>query len=71
MGITARTAAELMGIHRNTAVRFFHRLREKIVRKQQGRIDQFCGNIELYESYFDGCRAGNCGIGAGGERAYY
>ena len=29
-GSTARTAADLVGIHRNTAIRFFHKLREKI-----------------------------------------
>ncbi|QGP56934.1 Transposase (plasmid) [Piscirickettsia salmonis] len=28
-GSTARTAADLAGIHRNTAIRFFYKLREK------------------------------------------
>jgi transposase len=46
-GSTARTAAELTGIHRNTAVRFFHQSREKIVLKQQHRSEQFCGNTEV------------------------
>ena len=50
-GSTARTAADLVGIHRNTAVRFFHKLREKIALKQQNRREQFCGKIELDESY--------------------
>lgn len=42
-GATARTAADLVGIHRNTAIRFFHKLREKIAIKQQNRSEQFCG----------------------------
>jgi transposase len=53
-GSTARTAAELTDTHRNTAVRFFHKLREKIALKQQNRSEQFCGNVELDESYFGG-----------------
>lgn len=42
-GTTARTAADLIGIHRNTAIIFFHKLREKIVIKQQHRSEQFYG----------------------------
>jgi transposase len=45
-----------MGIHRNTAIRFFHKLRAKISLKQQHRSEPFCGNIELDESYFGGVR---------------
>ena len=40
-GSTARTAANLVGIHRNTAIRFFHKLREKIALKQQNRMSNF------------------------------
>lgn len=70
-GTTARTAADLAGIHRNTAVRFFHKLREKIALKQQDRIEQFCGKIELDESYFGGHRKGKRGRGAGGKVAVF
>ena len=38
---TARTVADLAGIHRNSAVRFFHKLRVKIALKQQDRNEQF------------------------------
>ena len=38
-GATARTAADLVGIHRNSAVRFFHKLRENITLKQQDRSE--------------------------------
>ncbi len=70
-GSTARTAADLAGIHRNTAVRFFHKLREKIAIKQQNRIEQFCGKIELDESYFGGVRKGKRGRGAAGKVAVF
>lgn len=49
---TARTTADLVGIHRNTAVRFFHKLREQIAIKQHSRSEQLCGKIERDESYF-------------------
>ena len=60
-GTTARTASEWVGIHRNSAVRFFHKLREKIALKQQNRAEQFHGKIELDESYFGGVRKGKMG----------
>ena len=66
-GTTARTAAELANVHRNSAIRFFHKLREKIALKQESRIEIFCGNIELDESYFGGARKGKRGRGAGGK----
>ena len=70
-GSTARTAADLAGIHRNTAIRFFHKLREKIALKQQNRSEQFCGKIELDESYFGGTRKGKRGRGAAGKVAVF
>lgn len=70
-GSTARTAADLVGIHRNTSVRFFHKLREKIAQKQQNRSEQFCGKIELDESYFGGARKGKRGRGAAGKVAVF
>ena len=50
-GATARTTADLAGIHRNTATRFFRRLRERIALKQHHRGEQFGGEVELDESY--------------------
>ena len=70
-GTTARTAGELTGIHRNTAVRFFHKLRVKIAIKQQNRSAQFCGKIELDESYFGGSRKGKRGRGSAGKVAVF
>jgi transposase len=42
-------------------------LREKIALKQQDRSEQFCGKIELDESYFGGIRKGKRGRGAAGK----
>jgi len=70
-GATARTAADLVGIHRNTAIRFFHKLRVKIALKQQDRNEQFSGTVELDESYFGGVRKGKRGRGAAGKVAVF
>ena len=70
-GATARTAADLVGIHRNSGVRFFHKLREKIALKQQDRSEQFGGSIELDESYFGGVRKSKRGRGAAGKVAVF
>ncbi|MBI2707990.1 MAG: IS1595 family transposase [Proteobacteria bacterium] len=66
-GTPARTAADLVNVHRNSAIRFFHKLRVKIALKQQDRSEQFCGKIELDESYFGGIRKGKRGRGAAGK----
>jgi hypothetical protein len=42
---------ELVGIHRNSAIRFLHTLRERIAYKQLNRSEQFCNKIELDGSY--------------------
>jgi len=70
-GATARTAADLADIHRNTAIRFFHKLRQAIAIKQQERAAQFTGEIELDESYFGGHRKGKRGRGAAGKVAVF
>ena len=63
-GSTARTAADMTGTHRNTAVRFFDKLREEIALKQQRRLEQFCGEAELDESYFGDVRKDKRGRGS-------
>ena len=70
-GSTARTAAELAGIHRNTAIRFFKKLREKIALNQEDQNTQFYGEVELDESYFGGVRKGKRGRGAAGKVAVF
>ncbi len=67
-GITARSAAELTDVNRNTAILFFHKLREvifeELVASEPGLIG---GEIEVDESYFGGRRKGKCGRGAAGK----
>ena len=64
--VTARTAAELCGVHRNSACLFYTKLRaiitEKIVEQSP-----FSGEVELDESYFGGHRKGKRGRGAAGK----
>ena len=71
VGSTGRSTADLAGVHRNTAVRFFHKLREKSAQKQQNRIEQFFGKIELDESNLGGVRKGKRGRGAAGKAAVF
>ena len=64
-GSTARCASELIGIHRNSAILYFHRLREIISYELELSSDEvFCGEIEVDESYFGGVRKGKRGRGA-------
>jgi transposase len=53
VGSTARTAAELVGIHRNSAALYFRKLRELIAAHQEREMRQaFGGEVEIDESYF-------------------
>ena len=65
-GTTARLAAQLVGVHRNTAAFYFHRLREIIYYhdEEAGLLE---GEIEADESYFGGQRKGKRGRGAAGK----
>jgi len=65
-GATARTAAEVVGVNKNTAQLFFHRLREIIATQQEESL-VFDGEIEADESYFGGKRKGKRGRGAAGK----
>lgn len=54
-GSSARCAAELVGVHRNTAAYYFQRLRELIAIQTEQETNQiFDGMIEIDECYFDG-----------------
>jgi len=65
-GATARTAAALVGVHRNTAALYFHRLRQLICQAIDD-ASPFAGAIEVGESYFGGVRKGKRGRGAAGK----
>ena len=67
-GTTARCAASLVGVNRNTAAYYFHRLREIITYHLEQEADAvFGGEIEVDESYFGGKRKGKRGRGASGK----
>ena len=67
-GTTARCAASLVGIHRNSAAYYYKRLRELIAaHTEQEALEAFDGEIEVDESYFGGHRKGNRGRGASGK----
>jgi transposase len=67
-GVTARSAAELTGINRNSAMLFFHKLREVIFEQLALETPElFGGEIEVDESYFGGTRKGKRGRGAAGK----
>ena len=66
-GVPARTAAELTGVNRNTAILFFHKLREMIAARLAEEAPFLDGEIEVDESYFGGRRKGKRGRGAGGK----
>jgi transposase len=71
-GATARTAADLVGVHRNTAALFFAKLRGLIAGHQERAMaEAFDGPVEIDESYFGGHRKGQRGRGAAGKVAVF
>lgn len=66
--VTARTAADLVGINRQTAILFYHKIREVIAARLDCFAEEmFGGEVELDESYFGGVRKGKRGRGAAGK----
>ena len=65
-GSTARTAAFLVGVNKNTSSYYFQRLRELIYEKSE-HLELLEGEIEVDESYFGGSRKGKRGRGARGK----
>jgi len=65
-GSTARVAASLADVNKNTASYYFQRLRLLIYDHSQ-HLEMFEGEVEADESYFGGRRKGKRGRGAGGK----
>ena len=65
-GTTARAAAELVGVHRNTAAGFYTRLRH-VIAEELATASPVAGEVEVDESYFGGVRKGKRGRGAAGK----
>ena len=69
-GVTAGTAAQLVGVNKNTEVYYFHRLRLLIFHSSP-HLEMFDGEVEADESYFGGHRKGRRGTGAAGKVAVF
>ena len=60
--VTARSAADILGIQPNSAILFYHKIRQVIDYNLALEADEiFEGKIELDESYFGGHRKGKRG----------
>ena len=66
-GTTARTAAEIVGINRNSANLFYNKLRTIIAHFTELESPFLNGEVESDESYFGGVRKGQRGRGAAGK----
>lgn len=67
-GVSARSAAEISGVNRNTAILFYHKLSEVIFDALAAEApEMLAGEIEVDESYFGGHRNGKRGRGAAGK----
>ena len=70
--VTARSAADLLEIQRNTATLFYRKLRQVISYHLAFETSEiFEGSIELDESYFGGIRKDKRGRGAAGKVAVF
>ena len=64
--VTARTAADLVGVNRHTATLFYQKIRQIIATNVENETP-FSGPVEVDESYFGGKRKGKRGRGAAGK----
>jgi transposase len=67
MQVTARSAADVLGLQANTAALFYHKLRLIIAGRLAEESGLFGGEVEVDESYFGGVRKGKRGRGALGK----
>lgn len=66
--VTARSAADILGIQPNTAMLFYKKIRQVISHHVELQAHEvFDGAVELDESYFGGARKGKRGRGAAGK----
>lgn len=66
--VTVRSAANLLGIHANSAILFYRKVRQGITEKLAIEAQEiFNGDIEIDESYFGGVRKFKRGRGAAGR----
>ena len=66
--VTARSAADILGIQPNSSALFYHKVRDIISYQLALQAEEvLAGEIELDESYFGGVRKGKRGRGAAGK----
>jgi len=66
--VTARSAADILGIQPNSAALFYRKIRQVIAyHLAQEAAEVFNGEVEIDESYFGGVRKGKRGRGAAGK----
>ena len=66
--VTARSAADILGIQSNSAALFYRKIRQVIAfNLAQEAAEVFNGEVEIDESYFGGVRKGKRGRGAAGK----
>jgi transposase len=66
--VTARSAANLLGIQANSAILFYRKVRQEIAEKFAIEAQEiFNGDIEIDKSYFGGVRKGKRGWGVAGK----
>jgi len=70
--VIARSAADVLEIHPNTAALFYKKIRQVITyHLQHENAEMFDGCVELDESYFGGKRKGKRGRGVAGKVAVF
>ena len=69
-GVTARIAAQLVGVNKDTAAYYFHHLR-LLIYQNSSHLEMFDGEVEIDESYFGGQCKGKRGRGATGKVAVF
>ncbi|MDO4906299.1 IS1595 family transposase [Neisseria sp.] len=70
--VTARSAADILGIQPNSAMLFYRKIRQVIAYHLAVHAEEvFDGAVELDESYFGGQRKGKRGRGAAGKVAVF
>ena len=66
--VTARSAADMLGLQANTAILYYRKIRQLIAHHVKLEATEiFDGAVELDESYFGGVRKGKRGRGAAGK----
>lgn len=70
--VTARSAADMLGIQANSAILYYRKIRQIIAYYVELQATElFDGAVELDESYFGGARKGKRGRGAAGKVAVF